>query len=276
MGKLLGWILIAAVMSFMGSTAALAANPYSTAYTVNDTVISHFDIDQRVKLLRSLGAPFRGLRDGAVEQLIDDRIKIRAARLEGFAIGAEGLAHGLNTIAAGENTTVERMWAKARAAGVSRQAYDAYYTSLFAWRELVQRRYRQAADPTSIELDNAINVAASVTHQTILLAEIALPFAERGEEATIAFATRLANDLNNGADFGAVAKQFSRAQTAQNGGIIGWLAPERLPGVVLAQVLNLSKGQVSAPVRVPTGVLILKVVDSRVITSGLQKRVSVS
>ncbi|MHA1128364.1 MAG: peptidylprolyl isomerase, partial [Alphaproteobacteria bacterium] len=141
--------------------------------------------------------------------------------------------------------------------------------------ELVQRRFRQAADPTSIELDNAINVAASVAHETILLAEIALPFAERGEEATIAFATRLANDLNNGADFAEVARSFSRSQTARNGGIIGWLAPERLPAAVLAQVLNLSKGQVSAPVRVPTGVLILKVMDSRVVTSGLQKRVSV-
>lgn len=275
MGKTLKWALTLALVIIAWAPIAHAANPYSAAYSVNDSIITHFDINERVKLLRALGVQSRNIQQDAIEQLIDDRLKIRAAGTFGIAISDASLARGLAGLAASQNTTAEAIWAKARERGVSRQAFDDYYTAQLIWRELVQRRFRQAADPTSVELDNAINVAAAVTQQTVLLAEIALPFAERGEEATIAFAQRLARDLNNGASFEAAVQKFSRSRTAANGGQIGWLAPERLPAAISAKVIGLSSGQVSDPIRISTGIIILKVVGSRTVSSALQKTVSV-
>ena len=52
-------------------------------------------------------------------------------------------------------------------------------------------------------------------------------------EATIAFAERLARDLNNGASFEEAVKRFSRSRTAENGGQSGWFAPERLPAAMI-------------------------------------------
>ena len=275
MGKILKWVLTMTLVIFAWAPIAHAANPYSAAYSVNDSIITHFDISERVKLLRALGVPSRNIQQDAIDQLIDDRLKIRAARTFGIAINETSLARGLASIAASQSTTSDAIWAKANGRGVSRQAFDDYYTAQLIWRELVQRRFRQAADPTSVELDNAINVAAAVTQQSVLLAEIALPFAERGEAATIAFAERLSRDLNNGASFDAAVKSFSRSRTAQNGGQIGWLSPERLPAAIAAQVSGLLSGQVSEPVRVSTGVIILKVIASRTLSSALQKTVSV-
>jgi peptidyl-prolyl cis-trans isomerase SurA len=275
MGKFLNRVLTLTLVIFAWAPVAHAANPYSAAYAVNDSIITHFDISERVKLLRALGAQSRNIQQDAIDQLIDDRLKIRAAGTFGMAITDASLARGLAGIAASQNTTTDALWAKARARGVSRQAFDDYYSAQLIWRELVQRRFRQAADPTSVELDNAINVAAAVTQQTILLAEIALPFAERGEAATIAFAERLARDLNNGANFETAVQNFSRSRTAANGGQIGWLAPERLPAAIAAKVAGLSSGQVSDPVRVSTGVILLKVIASRTVSSALQKTVSV-
>ncbi|OUS08318.1 hypothetical protein A9Q96_02340 [Rhodobacterales bacterium 52_120_T64] len=275
MGKFMNWVLALTLAIFVWAPVAHAANPYSAAYAVNDSIITHFDISQRVKLLGALGVQSRNVQQDAVEQLIDDRLKVRAAGIYGLEISDEMLTSGLAGIAASQNTTSEALWAKARSRGVSRQAFDDYFGAQLIWRSLVQRRFRQAADPTSVELDNAINVAAAVTQQTILLAEIALPFAERGEAATIAFADRLARDLNNGASFEAAVKNFSRSRTAENGGQIGWLAPERLPAAIAAKVVGLSTGQVSEPVRISTGVILLKVVASRTVSSALQKTVSV-
>ena len=275
MGKILNWVLTLTLVIFTWAPVAHAANPYSAAYSVNDSIITHFDISERVKLLRALGGQSRNIQQDAIDQLIDDRLKLRAARTFGITISDASLARGLAGVAASQNTTAEALWAKARARGVSRQAYDDYYTAQLIWRDLVQRRFRQAADPTSVELNNAINVAAAVTQQTILLGEIALPFAERGEEATIAFAERLVRDLNNGASFENAVKNFSRSRTAANGGQIGWLSPERLPAAIAAKVTGLLSGQVSDPVRVSTGVIILKVLASRTVSSALQKTVSV-
>lgn len=275
MGKFLNWVLTLTLVIFAWAPVAHAANPYSAAYAVNDSIITHFDISERVKLLRALGAQSRNIQQDAIDQLIDDRLKIRAAGTFGMAISEASLTRGLAGIAASQNTTTDALWAKARARGVSRQAFDDYYSAQLIWRELVQRRFRQAADPTSVEMDNAINVAAAVTQQTVLLAEIALPFAERGEAATVAFAERLARDLNNGASFESAVQNFSRSQTAANGGQIGWLAPERLPAAIAAKVAGLSSGQVSDPIRVSSGIIILKVLASRTVSSALQKTVSV-
>lgn len=264
-----------AIVFFALASTAIAQNPYSAAYFVNDSIISYYDINQRVKLLRALGVRGGNARTNAVEQLIDDRLKIGAASNFGASLTAGSLERGIESAAVNAGTTADRLWAKARANGVSRISFEDYYTTQILWRQIVQAKYRQAADPTSVELDNAINVAAAVTKETILLAEIALPFAERGEEATIAFANRLVRDINNGYSFTDAVQQFSRSATATNNGQIGWLAPERLPANIRSHVLGLSAGQISKPVRVATGIIILKVVANKVTSSALQKQVSV-
>lgn len=274
MGKFINW-LAAITLLIMGS-AAMAQNPYSAAYAVNDSIITHYDIDQRMKLLRVFGFRSGDLRAAAIDQLIEDRLKLSAARVSGAAINDEALARGIESAAANSGQTADRLWAVARGRGVSREAFEEYYEVQIIWREIVQARFRQTADPTSVDVDNAINAAAAVTQQSILLAEIALPFAERGEEATIAFAARLSRDLNNGASFEDAVKNFSRSATAPNGGRIGWLSPDRLPGPIAAQVLGLRAGQVSAPVRVSSGIIILKVISSRVVNSPLKKQISVN
>ncbi len=255
---------------------ASAQNPYSAAYSVNGAIISYFDISQRAKLLGALGYTGNDVQKAATEQLINDRIKLSVAGDFGVTLTAGALDRGVAAAARAAGTTPGALRAKARARGVSRDAFDAYYRAQIIWREIVQSKFRQFADPTSVDLDNAVNVAAAVTQETVLLAEIALPFAERGgEEATIAFANRLSSDLNKGANFDDAVKRFSRSPTAAKGGRIGWLAPERLPANVAAQVLGLSTGQVSRPVRVPSGVLLLKVLASKVTSSPLQKQVTV-
>ena len=276
MSKITNFLLMLGLVFFAWPPIANAANPYSAAYAVNDSIITHYDITERVKLLQSLGAPATNIQQTAIDQLIDDRLKLRAARMFGLAINDAALISGLNSIAAAQDTTADAIWAKARGRGVSRKAFDDYFTVQLIWRALVQRRFREAGDPTSIELDNAVNVAAAVTQTTILLAEIALPFAERGEEATVAFAERLARDLNKGASFEEAVQRFSRSATAQNKGQIGWLSPELLPAAIKAEVLGLGAGQVSQPVKVSSGVIILKVVASRTLSSPLQKQVAVT
>ncbi len=255
---------------------AVAQNPYSAAYAVNDSIITHYDVNQRVRLLRMLGFQGGDVRETAVQQLIDDRLKMEAARNFGANLSPAALDRGIEAAARSGGTDAEGLWRQARNAGVSRDAFDEYYATQIIWREIVQARFRVAADPTNVDLDNAFATAAAQTQQTILIAELALPFAERGEEATIAFANRLSRDLNAGADFATAVANFSRSATAANGGQIGWLDPSRLPPQIAAAVTPLRPGQVSAPVRVSTGVLLFKVLSARTLTSPLKKEVSLT
>ena len=62
-----------------------------------------------------------------------------------------------------------------------------------------------------------------------------------------------------GADFGAVAGETG----AKNGGDLGWLAETQLRPEIRTQIIGLSKGAVSEPVRLDDGWHILKLIDTK-------------
>ena len=275
MSRVIFTIISMVMFTFVTVLPASAQNPYSAAYAVNDSIITHYDIDQRTRMLRSLGFQDGDIRQAAIDQLIDDRLKLATARTFGVELTADALDRGIAIAASNGGTDAEGLWNRSRGAGVSREAFDEYFAIQIVWRQIVQSRFRQAADPTSVDLDNAFASVAAETQETVLLAELALPFAERGEAQTIAFAERLSRDLNAGADFETAVKNFSRSPSAPNGGVIGWLDPSRLPGEIGAAVTRLRPGQVSGPVRVSSGVILFKLVSSRVTSSPLKKSVTV-
>jgi parvulin-like peptidyl-prolyl isomerase len=67
--------------------------------------------------------------------------------------------------------------------------------------------------------------------------------------------------LKQGADFQAMAKQYSKGNTAKDGGDIGYMAPEELAPFIAKAIKDLKKGEVSDLVQGPGGYYIIKVLD---------------
>src|SRR6185503_3630550 len=65
------------------------------------------------------------------------------------------------------------------------------------------------------------------------------------------------------APFPLVARQFSQAPSAAAGGDIGWIASTELAPELQPIAERLQAGQVSLPVRTPTGVYIIAMRDKR-------------
>jgi peptidyl-prolyl cis-trans isomerase SurA len=95
----------------------------------------------------------------------------------------------------------------------------------------------------------------------ITLAEIALPYAERGQEETEALADELYRQISRGASFESAARDFSRSDTAESGGVLPAMPAARLPAAFRSQVLLLNPGQVTRPVPIAGGVAIVKLVS---------------
>jgi peptidyl-prolyl cis-trans isomerase SurA len=70
-------------------------------------------------------------------------------------------------------------------------------------------------------------------------------------------ATQLVAQLQQGAPFSAVARQFSAASTAANGGDAGWVSATEMRPEVRPVVEQLRPGQLSAPIPVENGVYIV-------------------
>ena len=126
---------------------------------------------------------------------------------------------------------------------------------------MLAARFRARATPSEADLDAALELAATQPVEMLTLAEIALPFAERGEAETQAFADDLYRQLAGGADFAAVAARFSRSPSAQNGGRLEPVPANRLPSSFRTEVLLLRPGQVTRPVPISGGLAIIRLVS---------------
>src|SRR6202000_2608899 len=67
----------------------------------------------------------------------------------------------------------------------------------------------------------------------------------------------------NGEDFGKLAVANSNSQTALEGGALGWRKGGELPTFLTALVVRLKPGEVSEPLRTPTGYHIIKLNEIR-------------
>lgn len=248
----------------------LAQNPFSPAITVNNGVITNYDITQRVLLLDALGASgdVRGL---AIEQLTEDRVKTQAADELGIELPEGAIAAGIDEFATARGLSPEDVQRVLEARDIDPQTMEDFVESGLLWREVVNQRFRARAMPSEADLDAALEQARTTPEEMLTLAEIALPFAERGEEATEALADRLYREIAAGANFAAVAREYSRSSSAAEGGVLEPLPAARLPPAFRTQVLLLRPGQVTRPIPISGGIAIVKLVSVSQVRPGPER-----
>ena len=99
--------------------------------------------------------------------------------------------------------------------------------------------------------------------QEFRVGEIFLSSTPETAAETRANASRIVQQLRQGASFQAYARQFSEASTAAVGGDLGWVRAEQLPEPLAQAAQTLPVGQVSDPIPVPGGFSVIAVQDTR-------------
>jgi peptidyl-prolyl cis-trans isomerase SurA len=239
---------------------APAQNPYAPAIMVNEGVITHYDIDQRIKLLEALGAS-GDLRTLAVQQLTEDRVKLQAADALEIELPEGAIQAGIEEFATGRGLTMDDVQLALDARAIDQQTLDDFVESGLLWRDVVAARFRARAAPTEADLDAALEIAANTPQEMLTLAEIALPYAELGQPETDALAERIYRQLAGGGSFAAAAREYSRSATAESGGVLEPIPATQLPPAFRTEVLLLSPGQVTRPLPISGGVAIIKLVS---------------
>ncbi len=261
---------IAAITLILAPLAASAQALHVVA-RVNDSVITDFDLNQRVLLairssnlqdspdLRQRMAP------QILRQMIDERLQIQDAKRLGVLPTTEEINGRVGEIE--------------RAAGLSHGQFEQYLQSIgvafdvarqqiaatIAWAKIVRRKVRPQVDVSEAEIDDALARARSNVGKTeSRVAEIFIPIdrVDQADEAKRS-ADRIMEQLRRGAPFAAVAQQFSHGATAQVGGDLGWILPGSLDPSLDAALEKLPVHQPSEPIRSPSGWHILYVIDRR-------------
>lgn len=263
--------LAAAALAAALSTPAAAQMAEGVAAIVNDQVISTYDVRQRANLLlasSSIQPTSENLQRAgsqALRDLIDERLQLQEAANFEISATDEQINATLNDIARGNNSTGPDLIRQLGSAGINVSTLRDQIRADISWRRLINGRYGSRVRISDVEVRETLErIADGATRAQFLISEIFLPAQNEQEFAEMeAGAARLLQEMQRGAPFPLVARQFSAAPTAASGGDLGWVGAGELRPEVQATVNSLQPGQVSNPVRTPEGVYLVALRERR-------------
>ncbi|MFT7593455.1 MAG: peptidyl-prolyl cis-trans isomerase SurA [Paracoccaceae bacterium] len=248
-------VLSLIILAAMQPQLAQAQSLFSPALTVNEDVITHFELDQRAKfmaILRAPGDPAKLAHDA----LIEDRLKQQAIKQAGFETSPEDVEAGIEEFAARAKLKPDEFVKALEQAGVSRETLRDFVEIGISWREYVSARFLAQARPTEAEIDLAIGRSGSGGVQ-VLLSELIIPITLETQEQVEGLAAEIAQVKGYDA-FSAAAAQNSAAETRVNGGRLDWLSITELPAGLRPVILELAPGEITAPITLPQAVALFQ------------------
>jgi peptidyl-prolyl cis-trans isomerase SurA len=263
------------LISLSIAVSAQAAGIYDPVIQVNDKVVTKFEIDQRVKMLRAFETP-GDIRQQAMDQLIDDRLRNQAAKQFGISISGEDVFSGMEEFAARGNFSADQLLEFFRQQGVYRETFEDFVRSGLLWRNVVGARFSSKVNITDDEVDTNLDISSISFPKTVNVAEIIIPINDRGATKTLALANRLSETIKNSSQFGIAARKYSKSATAVQGGAMGWVPLGNLPAQVSSHLSGMTAGQVTAPINIGSAIAVYQLLGIREAKSAGQQVIAVS
>ena len=261
MGKLGTWIAAGLALALTATLAVAQTNLFKPVITVNDRVITNYELGQRELFLTLLRAPGNPA-DEAPRALIDERLFLEAGKVLGVLPSTEQVDEGMAEFAGRANLSAAEFITALEGAGVSEESFRDFIRAGVTWRTVVQQRFGPRAQVTDAEIDRALALAGQNGGARVLLSEIVLPGTTPEEiEASTALAARLKDQIGSEGAFAAAARRYSIAETAPRGGRLNWIPLASLPPQVVPLLLALGLGRASDPIPVGGGISIFLVRD---------------
>jgi peptidyl-prolyl cis-trans isomerase SurA len=245
------------------------------AAIVNDGLVLKSELDEQMASVekrlqeQKVELPSQSvLQQQVLDRLVLQEIQMQRAKHVGLVITDEQLNSALQEIAARNKIPFDQLPTALAAQGVDYKQYRESMRKELTLSTLRQRDVIAHINVSPHELEQYLareqNAAANdefnVSHILLSLPAAATP--QQLEEISKK-AQDVASRAAKGEDFGQLAIANSNSQTALEGGSLGWRKGSQLPQFILDLVVKMKPGDVSAPVRTPSGYHIVKLMERR-------------
>lgn len=243
--------------------------------SVNDQVISQSDVRNRMRwmLLRFEQPPedeeiLLELQSQALESLIDERVQLGEFRklVKDQDISGPEIDESVADVARQYRMTPEQFGQALAQAGIPMQHIRDMEQAKIAWTALIRGRYFKTVRVSEGRIDDMLDrIKSSLDKPQYRLAEIFLYAPDQASrELAKARAATLIENVNQGADFQALAQQFSAAPSASAGGDLNWLSPGDMRPEIAEAVLKAGEPPlVLAPIESDSGVYVIALTGKR-------------
>ena len=243
---------------------------------VDDDVVLKSELDQRmdaiVAQLTQSGTqmpPEKILEQQVLERLISERLQLTMGYDSGVRISDEELNQAITRVAASNKISVAQYIEQVTLQGSSISAMRGEIRNELTIMRVQQGKVMRRIRISEQELDNFLKSEEGrfVTSPDVNIGQILLSISSdsnrKSIDQVVGRADLLFNQIEQGADFRAIAIANSADQSALQGGDLGWRKMAQLPGVFIDAVEKLDIGEVSQPIRSAAGYHLIKLYERR-------------
>lgn len=226
-------------------TSGTAQNLFAPAAQVNDSVVTVYEMQQRVQLMSVLGG---GITPKvALDTLIDERIKKDTAKRYEIEPNKDDIAAAITDFAKRGDLAPEQLLSLLAQNGVSSQSFRDFVVSGLAWRDYARARFAARVNVSEADIDRALRDNGPSGGLMVSMSEIFLPARDDAERAqSEQLAKQIAANPSIAA-FAAAARKYSVAPSREKSGRMTPSPIGNLPGPLRAAATTLKPGEVSAP-----------------------------
>lgn len=241
---------------------------------VDEDVILRSELDRAVNNITAQYAstpeqlpPRDVLERQVLDRLVLARIQLTRARDSGIRVSDGELAQAIETVASRNRMTQDQLRQRLAADGLSYEEFRASLRDELLIERLRQRYVQSRVQISEAEIDQLLAVR-EIGGPEVRLANIVVGLPEGATPDEVALAQKKARDIKSviergELDFRAAAIRYSDAQNALEGGEIGWRPLDAIPPAFVGLIQQMQPGQVSEPVRGPSGYQLIQLVETR-------------
>ncbi|MEM7070707.1 MAG: peptidylprolyl isomerase, partial [Pseudomonadota bacterium] len=243
------------------------------AAVVNSQIVTLLEVEERMNLLRvSKGGAqlspeeISSLRQDALNQLIDEVLQKEEAKKNNISITQEQINIQFESIAKGNSMSVKEFEDILKKQNVNSQTLKNRLHAQLAWLRLIQSELSRLGGVSAEEIDDRVELLMQASGKPSKhLFEIFIPINTLNLKKLEADLKHLVNELRAGrANFKRIAATYSQAVSAAESGDIGWVLENQLPAQLSPVIKELSKGEISDPIKTLSGYYIFKVEDVKI------------
>lgn len=266
--------------------AALALSPVIKAQSltqpvdgivavVDESVILRSELDTAVNNVLAQNAaradqmpPRNVLERQVLEQMIVMRVQVDRATEMGIRINDAQLEQTIAGVAQGNGMQPAQLRQRIEADGLSWEEFRNSLREELLVQQLHQRMMRSRVAVSESEIDMALSTMGEESSTLYRLANILVALPEGATPEQIELAQTKINGVKDlidrgETDFASAAIRYSDAGNALQGGDLEWRSIDEIPSAFASLVREMSPGEVSAPVRGPSGFQIIQLTDRR-------------
>ena len=255
--------------------SAFSKSDFRVAYQIDDQIISNYDIDQARKL-RILLSNSNISRSEVETIVINEKIKeIYANRLKITVLDTE-LKSQLASFLKSNKMSVGELKSLMNSKGIDIETFYNFIESNIRWQKVLDSRFGYKID--NLALQDAMPEAPTPKkiEKEYVFSEIFISFEQWGVQNANLIASRLAIELKAGADFDKAVEKFSSAKSKATKGKIGPIRKTQIPKEFRDVLDRLKRNEISAPIEINGGLILLRLEQTRSYKSVKTPRLSVT